>query len=108
MTDYYENFGYTREHFPYIEFMNLEQVKNIPTINTHKQLLELKEKLKVRNDWHEPDEQDVTVRMVGWKLDNAFCEPHSGEITVIVCQDGKPVAAINLAILLAYATGYRD
>jgi len=41
-------------------------------IETSMELKELKLKLGVRNDWHEPDEQNVVVEMVNGRFDNAF------------------------------------
>lgn len=73
------------------------------------QLRDLAEFLKVRHDWHEPDEQEVTVKVQGSKFDNAGVE---GEREVIIYQAKYPIAKINLATLFAFATrtddGYSD
>jgi hypothetical protein len=71
--------------------------------------------LGVRRDWHEPDEQDVTVEVQGVSFDNAgtwpafnggFAVPeHIVEMHVIIQQDGQDVAAVNLATLCAWASG---
>lgn len=44
---------------------------DVKRINTVAQLRELQQELKVRPDWHEPDEQDVTARVFGFSFDNA-------------------------------------
>jgi hypothetical protein len=86
-------------------------------INTRKELAELARKLRVRTDWHEPDEQEVTAKVHGDDFDNAgFWGHYKGELDtfgdgrqemwVELFQDGQPVAEINLATLLAFATGY--
>lgn len=87
-------------------------------INTRTELTELAKELGVRPDWHEPDEQKVTAKVTakvhGTMFDNAGFWP-AGQLTstnleqhVIIKQDGKPVAAVNLATLFAWATGYQD
>lgn len=65
--------------------------------------------LGMRRDWHEPDEQDVDVEVHGEMFDNAGFWPIDGsleahEIHVIIRQANMPVAAINLATLLAWAS----
>jgi len=40
-------------------------------INTWHELIALAKVLGVRDDWHEPDEQDVTARVFGKNFDNA-------------------------------------
>lgn len=72
-------------------------------------------KLGVRGDWHEPDEQGITIRVQGSSFDNAgfwptgFGEsygPHR-EYHVVIEQDGEDVAAVNLATLFAIASDSR-
>jgi hypothetical protein len=84
-------------------------------ISTKKDLLKLKEILKVRPDWHEPDEQEVTAEVLGKKFDNAGfppfefdVRPNKAEIYVFIYKDKVPVAKVNLATLFAWATGYED
>jgi hypothetical protein len=82
-------------------------------ITTRDELKELADELGVRPDWHEPDEQNVTVATKGRSFDTAGFWPEptaSGlqERHVIIKQNGKPVAAVNLAVLFAWATGYGD
>lgn len=60
----------------------------------------------VRADWHEPDEQGVTAVAKGTVFDNAGFSPP--ERSIIIKQNGKSVAEVNLAILFAWATGYND
>lgn len=80
-------------------------------IMTQKELAELAEELGVRHDWHEPDEQDLTLTFGGTHFDNAcpwsaversqeYAEQH-----VIINHAGKPVAVINMAMLLSWASG---
>jgi len=82
--------------------------EEITQIRTTKQLKDLAKTLKVGADWHEPDEQEVEVKVEGSHLDNAFMEltterwPNR-EFNVIILQDKKPVAWINLANLFAMA-----
>lgn len=89
----------------------------VKKIDTRRELIELARQLRVRPDWHEPDEQEVTAQVHGDNFDNAgFWGHHKGvlntfgeghqEMWVELFQDGEPVAEINLATLLAFATGY--
>lgn len=82
-------------------------------ITTRDELKKLADELGVRPDWHEPDEQNVTVTAKGHSFDNAGFWPEptaSGlmERHVVIKKDGKPVAAVNLATLFAWATGYNE
>ena len=82
-------------------------------ITEKSELVALARELGVRPDWHEPDEQDVTVTTHGRSFDNAgFWPARDGllasasflERHVVIKQDGKAVAAVNLATLLAWAS----
>ena|ERR1700760_443278 len=87
-------------------------------IQTRGQLQELAARLRVRPDWHEPNEQNVTAEVHGTPgdLDNAGFWGHDRdgnldtygkgrqELWVEIFADGKPVAEINLACLLAWAS----
>ena len=90
-------------------------------INSAKELNELAKELGVRLDWHEPDEQEVNVRIIGSHLDNAMgADPdadekvdvshypdgtlHWGEYNVVITKEGKDVAVVNLAELLAWGS----
>lgn len=72
-------------------------------------LLAIAAKLRVRPDWHEPDEQEVTVSICGTTFDNAgfwgdaFPMTGAREKYVKIKQHGKVVAEVNLADLFAYA-----
>ena len=84
-------------------------------INSRAQLLKLKDELGVRNDWHEPDEQGVDARVYGQSFDNAgFWGPSLApyqshtEQHVVLYKGGRPVAAVNLATLFAWATGLQE
>jgi hypothetical protein len=71
--------------------------------------------LGVSPDWHEPDEQGVTARVLGHSFDNTGCWPventsehlssTSGalEMYVELIKDHKVVAHVNLATLFAMA-----
>ena len=76
---------------------------DIEEVYTKKRLLELTKKLEVWDDWHESDEQGLSILMTGKDFDNAGCE---GEIKVVIMKEGIPEFGINLATLLAFATGY--
>jgi len=80
-------------------------------IITKEELVEVKEKLMVRDDWHEPDEQNVEVDVHGSVFDNAGIwglnteAPYSiVEKFVVLKKDGEPIAEVNLATLFAWAT----
>jgi hypothetical protein len=97
---------------------------DIKRIRTQAELIAVAEKLKVRRDWHEPDEQEVTARVTGADFDNAGNwgsaeverrrkERAAGtggygrlEIYVTLLREGVPVAEVNLADLFAFATGF--
>ena len=88
------------------------------------ELHRFKKQYKLREDWHEPDEQEVSAFVVGNKLDNAmgdkpwvrlnqFGLPEVGELVVVVqhshyYDDGSSTVddtvMVNLADLLADAT----
>lgn len=77
-------------------------------IETSMELKELKLTLGVRNDWHEPDEQNVTVEMVAGPLDNAFGDTSEAHLILThlwANKDGTEVSyAVNAANLLAWAS----
>lgn len=90
----------------------------IKRINTKAQLKELARELKVRSDWHEPDEAGVTATVQGTSFDNAGfwgepmyelaraamnLSPDSVELWVTLHKNDEPVAEINLATLFAFA-----
>lgn len=85
-------------------------------ITERSELVELARELGVRKDWHEPDEQEVDVEVYGSDFDNAGFWPSdqaAGDILerhVIISKDRHPVAAVNLATLLAWASeeGYDE
>jgi hypothetical protein len=68
----------------------------------------------VRPDWHEPDEADVDVVIRGSDFDNAMgsgdgvtkplASGREGEINVLITKEGEPVASVNLASLLGWAS----
>jgi hypothetical protein len=77
-------------------------------INTKDELKALAKTLGVRDDWHEPDEQDVAVTMVAGPLDNAFGDTTEAHIILThlwANDDGTEVTyAVNAANLLAWAS----
>jgi hypothetical protein len=85
--------------------------RQLRRINTRSELIDLQRELGLRLDWHEPDEQDVTARVEGSSFDNAGFWGNPGtaltqELHVVIYQQDRAVAAINLATLFAWATGY--
>ncbi len=99
----------------------------LKTITSEKALKALAEELGVRPDWHEPDEQGVTVEIRGVNFDNAgfwgareeaallsavgkgaFAQLNSIEMYAIIYKDEKPVAEVNLAELFSWACGYKE
>lgn len=99
-------------------------------IQTRAQLKALARRLRVRPDWHEPDEQGVSADVFGRSFDNAGFWPMSRgdehglgipekslEMYVAIYQghdmdstdpDPELVATVNLATLLAWACGLED
>ena len=93
-------------------------------ITTRAELLELKRELGVRTDWHEPDEQEITATVTGHNFDNAGFWPseeipsmpaetqemyvtlHRSENRQGIIVPVEAIAAVNLATLFAWATGY--
>ncbi len=80
-------------------------------ITEQEELVKLADELGMRPDWHEPDEQNVTAEFYGMSFDNAgfWADGQSDgkryeEMYVELRKDGKPVAAVNLATLFAWAT----
>lgn len=91
-------------------------------IMTRQELVDLAAELKVRDDWHEPDEQGITAAVFGDNFDNAMGpgyfygtppDEHC-ELTVELRRfeyddhgqpvEGEPIAQINLATLLSWAS----
>lgn len=95
---------------------------DIKRINTRAELQELARELGVRPDWHEPDERGVNALVSGHMLDNAGFWGMEGVgtlpsayqelwVTITVQTEGvspRPVAEVNLAMLLAWSCGYED
>lgn len=84
-------------------------------IENRSDLVELRDELGLRCDWHEPDENDITAVVKGTYFDNAYGSSGLGyhdnpsvpmEKTVYLKKDGKVIAQVNLATLFAFATGY--
>lgn len=82
-------------------------IEQAELIETPEQLEAFRERYGVREDWHEPDEQEVSASVVGERLDNARGAYTNGighyeELVVVLKVDGKDAAQINLANLLAW------
>lgn len=87
------------------------------SIDTPRDLAAFAREYGLRPDWHEPDEQGITARVVGtpFDFDNAigtrqygqrFGENHQ-ELCVIFTQENRgDVAIVNLANLCAWAAEY--
>ena len=84
----------------------MERIEKIYSVD---RLVKLAQQLKVRDDWHEPDEQGITVTVKGNKFDNAgywgnqVLTKSWSEKYVTIKKDNKPIAEINLATLFAFA-----
>lgn len=93
-------------------------------ITTRAELVKLARELKVRPDWHEPGEENLTAQVHGTSFDNAMPVgewygpgrdgvPHA-ELHVILYRvpsfsdyggtEPEPLAAVNLATLFAWAS----
>lgn len=88
---------------------------NLKVVNTRAELTELARELLVGPDWHEPDQVEVDAVVGGRNLDNAFTNPvpefvhtDAEPLYVVIRRQKTPVAYVNLAMLLAWATGYND
>lgn len=85
-------------------------ITGVKCINYLSELKELAEELGVREDWHEPDEQEVSAVVLGkyfdnagfWGLDTSMTNLEM-EMFVVLIKDRKPVATVNLATLFAWA-----
>jgi hypothetical protein len=83
-------------------------------IDTREDLIAFAQKYGLRDSWHEPDEQGVDAVVKGSVFDNAGFWPwpeaatwgRTQEKHVVLKVNGKPVAAVNLATLFAFATGW--
>lgn len=92
--------------------------RDVKRIESAQQLAEFADKHRIRNDWHEPDEQNITAIVLGTCFDNAmgpgetfgYETSPSMEIAVYLCEDlgegrePRPLACVNLASLCAWAT----
>jgi len=91
-------------------------------ISTHEEMVQLAIDLGVRDSWHEPDEQDIKAVTRGGILDNAgfwgdeyrfkhrdyeWSKESNMEMWVDIIQGDVKVAEINLAMLLAWASGFK-
>lgn len=56
-----------------------------------------------KEDMHEPDEQDVSAKVVGDGLNNAFGNSGECQEMVVVFRKGKKEYRVNLATLIALA-----
>jgi hypothetical protein len=77
----------------------------VKEIHKRSELVTLAKELRVRNDWHEPDEQEVTAGFTGYEFNNAGFD---WEMSVVLMRDGDRIARVNLATLFAWACGLRD
>lgn len=82
--------------------MKKDFTMTLESIETREDMLRVFNELEPREDWHEPDEQGITVQITGKTFDNANVE---GEILVLLLKDGEPKYVVNLATLFAIASG---
>lgn len=87
----------------------------IRVIQTRAQLIALQQEMLVGPDWHEPDQVDIDAIVGGRDLDNAYTSPvpefvhtDAEPLYVVLRHRKTPVAYVNLAMLLAWATGFND
>ena len=86
--------------------MGLEKIKCRTLEEMKDDLQEFQEKFGLRKDWHEPDEQGISAKVIGKQLDNTFGEMidfPNREYVVVLYHNKKEVGRINLATLLAVA-----
>lgn len=76
----------------------------LPTINDPETLAALADELGLRADWHEPDNSEVDAALVPgvYGFDNACSD--DTEHHIVLLHDGRPIARINVATLLSWAT----
>ena len=84
-------------------FTTEPEIKKFGDIWEKQDLIKFKLHYRLRDDWHEPDEQEITAKVSGKTLDNAGI---GDEMTVHLYYGKKEVATINLAVLLAFSTGW--
>jgi hypothetical protein len=88
-------------------------------INSQSALIALRDSMGVRTDWHEPDEQEVSVSIVSTKyvgnstynltetkvrnFDNAYGD--KTEAHIVIYKNGCVAGKLNLAYLLSLACG---
>lgn len=77
----------------------------IQVITSRDSLEDVRQRLGLRLDWHEPDEQGVTAEFEAGEFDNAMVLPGS-ESGVYLLHEGRRVAYVNLALLFALANGH--
>lgn len=78
----------------------------VRAVRTPQDWAEVARSLGVRADWHEPDEREVTVVVTGGSFDNAGFAVL--EKMAVVYQRGVPVAEVNLATLMSWATRHGE
>lgn len=85
----------------------------ITLINNVTELRAFHAKHKLRDDWHEPEEQGVSAFIIGNHLDNAMgssATENCGEFNIILTAEAEnddvegTQVVINLATLLSWAT----
>ena len=80
---------------------------DVKVIKTKDELIEFRLNNNLREDWHEPDNQSITATVVGRYFDNADVDG-SYDYALLLFKEGIPIAVVNLALLCAWATGYKD
>lgn len=88
---------------------------NTRHISTKEELQQVAAKLEVRSDWHEPDEQGLTAEFHGKSFGNDGIWGHKVAITpdsleqyITLHKNNMPVAEVNLADLLSWASNSPD
>jgi hypothetical protein len=98
--------GVESHPIPFGNLVVIEQAAPVP-IDSMEDLEAFRVEYGLRPDWHEPDEQEISARIVGDHLDNAMGPTlgdagETGELNVLLTHDGQGVAVVNLATLLSW------
>ena len=114
----------------FVSFEDCSRIHDDKFVINQRELARVADEIRVRHDWHEPDESGVSINLVnpknvcrtrrpvganglpifGYQLvgtkvsqfDNAFGD--KSEAHIEICKDGRVVAKVNLANLLAWAS----
>lgn len=94
------------------ERLNKPRMEMPVRVLERRDLLFFAKKAKIGEDWHEPDEQDITARLFGDSFDNTGSWARDQELYYSIIEEHHavlyykqyPVIAVNIATLFAWAT----